>query len=269
MACVLGLELAASAQEFRVYTRVFDVRAESTAGSGRRQNDPVSRTVTVFHAGKVYDYILAGDRMTIFEPAHNRFLILDGARQLRTEVSTAEIRSAIMKAEHNAQEYIDANRRTQDPAKIRMLEFQLGPDFAESFDENGATLQLTGTGAIYNVRYETEESEERVNAYLDYADWAARLNFVVHPHAPLPAPRLALDKCLRSRGWLPVEVTLQSRQKNGPHLRAEHRYEWKLNADDRKLITRWEKELAQPELKEVGFDTYLQRSQSRPAQARR
>lgn len=268
-ASVAFLELHASAQEFRVYTRIFDIRSESAPGASRKSNEPVSRTITLFHAGKVYDYILAGDRMTIFEPAHDRFLILDGARQLRTEVTTAEIRTVIKTAEHKAQEYIDANQRKQDAAKIRMLEFQLGPDFAESVDETGSGLRLTGTGATYSVRCEVNQTEDRIKAYLDYADWAARLNFVVHPHAPLPAPRLALDESLRRRSWLPVEVTLQSRQKGGPHLRAEHRYDWKLNADDRKMISRWENELAHPELKEVSFDTYLQSSQNGPAQARR
>ena len=85
----LGLPLAA--QEFRVYTRIFNERADAAARKAGKQPSPVSRTTTVFHAGKVYDFIDAGERMTVYESAQERFLIFDGARQLRTEIKTSEI----------------------------------------------------------------------------------------------------------------------------------------------------------------------------------
>ncbi|MCY2962778.1 MAG: hypothetical protein NT069_03855 [Planctomycetota bacterium] len=269
LACVVCLGLQASAQEFRVYTKIYDVRAEAAAKGSRKQSVPVSRTTTLFHAGKVYDALDAGERMTVYEPAHNRFLILDGSRQLRTEVTTAEISGLIRSAERSAQEYIDGKGKSSDIGRVPLLQFQLAPDFTESVDDRAPSMRLNGSGALYEVKCVEPESEEYVKSYLEYADWAARLNYVVHAHAPLPGPRLALDESLRRHGWLPVEVVLQSRQKNGPHLRAEHVYVWKLDEFDRKLITKAENELAQPKMKEVDFDTFLQRTQAGTVQAKR
>ncbi|MFN6108726.1 MAG: hypothetical protein ACK5EA_30265 [Planctomycetaceae bacterium] len=266
--CAVGVPLAA--QEFRVYTRIFNERADAAARKAGKQPAPVSRTTTVFHAGKVYDFIDAGDRITIYEPSQERFLILDGARQLRTEIKTSEIASTIRSIERKQQERLESEVGTErDDERLQLIQFQLNPDFTESIDEQSLALKLSGTGAEYTLKCVVSESPEYARAYLDYADWAARLNYLLHENAPLPGPRLALDESLRRKGWLPLEVSMQGRSRNSPHLRAEHRYDWKLDAADRKLITKAENEIGQPKMKEVDFATFYQRIHTRNAQARR
>jgi len=254
------------AQEFSVYTRIYDERSDA-GRSERARSAPVSRTTTVFHAGKVYDFLDAGDRITIYEPAHGRFVILDGARQLRTELSVDDVTERITAREQSTWDYLQKEGR--DAAHAPLLEFQLKPDFNESVESDKMILKLAGSQLDYEVRCLAAESEDHLRAYLAYTQWAARLNAVMHPQASLPAPRLALDGCLRRQGWLPVEVRMRSRQPRGPHLRAEHRYDWKLTTTDRRLITLAENELAQPKLKEVELDAFLRRTQTGPAQARR
>ncbi|MGH7199902.1 MAG: hypothetical protein ACREJB_04815, partial [Planctomycetaceae bacterium] len=59
-----------AAQEFRIYTRVYDA---STTGE---EPAVVTRSLSLFHAGKVYDYIDTLGEVTVFEPAQDRVHIL-------------------------------------------------------------------------------------------------------------------------------------------------------------------------------------------------
>ncbi|MFM8224065.1 MAG: hypothetical protein ACKOJF_34630, partial [Planctomycetaceae bacterium] len=159
-------------QEFSVYTRIYDERTESAGRSERARSAPMSRTTTVFHAGKVYDFLDAGDRITIFEPAQGRFVILDGARQLRTEVTVDDLTERISAREESTWEYLERDGR--DAPHAPLLEFQLKPDFEESVDASSMTLKLAGSQLDYEARCVAADSEEHLRAYLAYADWAAR-----------------------------------------------------------------------------------------------
>lgn len=269
--CAVVLAIPAFGQEFRVYTRVFDQRATASAKNSKKTPSPISRTMTIFHAGKVYDSIDSGERITLFEPNRDRFLILDFSRQLRTVITTKEILETISVIEGSQQERLKtkAGQTAIEKERIQLIQFQLAPDFVESVDDSKLTLRLLGTGAQYDVKAITPEKPEYSTAYLEYADWAARLNYLLLENAPLPGPRLALDDSLRNKNWLPIEVEMQARQKYGPHLRAEHRYDWKLDDADRKFITKAENEIGQPKLKEIDFDRYYDRTRARQVQAKR
>src|SRR5262249_56732187 len=103
----------------------------------------------------------------------------------------------------------------------------------------------------YEVKCAFHESPEIVAAYLHFTDWMARLNYLLNERALLPGPRLELDKVLRRRGVLPIEVTLHAREEKGLHVRAEHRFDWKLDATDRSMISRWEKLINSSDVKHV------------------
>src|ERR1043165_1169439 len=47
----------ARAQDFRVYTTIQDLTAAPPGNGGAAQAPVVARTLTLFHAGKAYDYI--------------------------------------------------------------------------------------------------------------------------------------------------------------------------------------------------------------------
>jgi hypothetical protein len=241
---------AARAQEFRVYTQIFDARAPAAgqkAGPPRR----VGRSTSLFYAGKAYDYLDSGIQMTIFEPAQERFVIVDDSRKLVTVISFEHIQNRLFQAVKKTEEHI-AELEQQHTEKAKrlagLLRFQLNPVFKTTYDEKLNRLNLSSPFLSYEVKCNGHDSEKVIVDYLDYADWAARLNYLLNDKAMLPGPRLALNDVLRRRQLLPVEVVLHTSQL---HLRAEHRFDWNLDAHDRKMIAYWDKLLAAGTLKEV------------------
>ena len=66
----LGICSAANvtrAQEIRLYTTIRDPARDQV----------LVRSLMLFHAGKVYDYIDSANEVTMFEPVHRRFTILN------------------------------------------------------------------------------------------------------------------------------------------------------------------------------------------------
>ena len=75
---------AARAQDFEVYTRVYDENAVAADGKSPLKV-PIARSLTMFHAGKAYDYIEAiGEVVVIdFDPATPHFSLLKRAASWR------------------------------------------------------------------------------------------------------------------------------------------------------------------------------------------
>jgi len=183
----LVVPAAATAQEFRVYTRLFDVRAASRKDAKDRDR-PISRTTTLFHAGKVYDDIDGGTRVTLFEPAQDRFLLFDGTRRLRATVESAQVEQAIDQALRAARERLNAAAQNSDASRVALVRFQLDPGFQQSFDAARNRLVLSSAVMVYHVQGAAPASKPALAAYLNYADWAARLNYLVNPQSLLPGP---------------------------------------------------------------------------------
>jgi hypothetical protein len=97
----------------------------------------------------------------------------------------------------------------------------------------------------------------------------ARLNYLVNERALLPGPRLELNKGLRQRNVLPFEVTLHSSHQNGLHLRAEHRFDWKLDATDRSMIHHWEKLMSARDVRKVSTEEFFEPAAPKKLDARR
>jgi hypothetical protein len=244
---------AARAQEFRVYTQIFDARAPA---AGKKAGPPrrVGRSTSLFHAGKAYDYLDSGTQMTIFEPGQERFVIVDDSRKLVTVISFEHIENRLFQAVKKTEQHIDElERQHTEKAKrlAALLRVQLNPVFKTTDDAKQNRLDLSSPFLSYEVKCNRHDSKKVIVDYLEYADWAARLNYLLNDKAMLPGPRLALNDNLRRRQLLPVEVVLHTSHENGLHLRAEHRFDWNLDAHDRKMIAHWEKLLASDTLKEV------------------
>lgn len=243
------------AQDFRVYTKIFDERTPDAAAKKTAPSRLVGRNTALFHAGRVYDSLDGGSQMTIFEPAHERFIVLDDARRTRMVIPFAFIEQRLYQEGKRTEAKIAELRGEKTPAanaQADQLEFQLKPKFAESFDDKESRLTLANKRILaYEAKCDTQPHAEVLDNYLNYAGWAARLNFLMNPRAMLPGPRLALNAALDRRKKLPIEVKLESAQRNGLHLRAEHRFSWKLDASDLSTITHWERFLIARDVKEV------------------
>ncbi len=251
--CFLSQTVAA--QDFRVFTRVFD--ESSPVGKPR----VVSRSVSLFHAKKVYDYIDGVGEVCVFSPVERRFTILDGTGQTATVLTFDELKHMIELAEEQALNRADklAEKEGETAEAVQLLKFLVSPDFKIRVDETSHTLYLTSSTYSYTVRYVSNVDREFVNAYLDYADWAARLNAVLHPHSLLPAPRLKLNELLRERGLMPVEISLQVGQQEPLRLRAEHEVRWSFDRGDRSNISHWETLLNSRSLQLISFPAYQRR----------
>jgi len=251
---------AVSGQEFRVYTRIFDDSSRTTNQPAHPASAPViSRSVSLFHAGKVYDYIDTIGEVTIFEPAQRRFRIINGSGRTATTVTFDELNHLLKlgegEAKRQAAELAEKNDQTSLYTATLLL-FLVNPQFQEHFDPDRLQLQLSSRSFSYTVQCDAGVRPEHIDRYLNYAGWAARLNAVLHPQALLPAPRLALNTALREHQLMPTQVQLTANVDRPFRLRAEHKIHWNLDKKDRSNINHWESLLRDDSLKFVTFQEY-------------
>lgn len=244
---------AAFSQTLRVSTSVADVSRPDSI-------QQLSYSLTLFHGGRVYDYMPDVGEVVIFEPIHNRFIIL-GKNFSATEVSFAEINHFLESAQTEAVQYIEELSADPDPmsaAKANAMRFQLSPDFQESYEESQNLLKLSGTELEYSVEAQPVEAANVVNRYLEYADWAKRLNFVLHRNSSLPQSRIKLNESLRQRKMLPKAVELTMHLNPPVKFRAEHRFADEFQSADRRLISQWERTLQSDQIRWMTFREYQQ-----------
>ena len=241
------------AQEFRIRTTVYQHKQDV---------DPaiVSRSVSIFHAEKVFDHVDGLGEVTIFDPVRKRLIILNESRMIKAEINYDEIKNLLNVARHQTQEYIhDQLKRKESVGNefAAQLKFQLDPVFDIQFEESKNQLVLDSKLINYNVQCVTPDQKVAVGSYLRFADWMARLNYVLHPYTLPPASRIILNEELRSRNMIPIEVELQTRLEEKLHLRAEHRIHWKLDHKDRGLIHHWETLRKNKDVKTITVQEYL------------
>ncbi len=244
---------SADAQEFRVFTVVYDMSERTEAG----RPPVVARAATLFHAGKVYDYLDSANEVIVYEPTERRFRVLSPSRGIVATVAFDEIRHLLKIAHEETQR--ESDRLAGDPNHAQaaaLLQLQLDPRFQESFDEPTRLLTLDGGALRYEARLVDPGRPGTVEAYLDYADWVHRLNYLLHPGLVLPEPRLALNQALRARGRLPESVEQRVLVTPPQHLRAEHSLNFQLNAQDRALIHQWESRLKGDSTRQVSLRDY-------------
>ena len=251
----------AAAQDFHVDTHVFDLKAPAKAGKPLS----VGAAESLFHAGKVYDHNRGLHEMTIYEPALERFVIVDTSRNVKTTIPFDEIADHLVVDRASAQAYLaDAEKHGLPPDRIAFFKFQLKPDFQVKFTPHpqSPTLVLTSPLVEYHVECAAQANPQVVEAYLDYADWAARLSFITRRQAMLPDVRLAVNQELRRRKLLPVKVTLHTHTKvpKAIHYRAEHKFEWELNNYDKSSISHWDEKAMATTTKSVPWEKFFEQT---------
>lgn len=245
----------AQAQQFRVYTSV-----KRPALSASEKEETLARSVTLFHAGRVFDWMPSAGEVTIFEPAHERFIIFNGDRRIAASVTFNEIERLLDTARVETFQSIEQLADGQSFRKADIAEplrFQLDPHFTEKFSATDHILTLSSPKFTYRVQCARPETPEVVDQYLNYTDWLARLNYVLSPGI-YPAPRLELNKCLRSRKVVPLRVELSISFDKPHRLEAEHQFGWELQGQDRDNIAHWESLLRDSHLEWLPFRDYQQ-----------
>ena len=241
------------AQEMRVTTSVQKL-------DGAQQPKVLLRSTTLFHAGKVYDYLEDVGELVILDPGQNQYVILDGNYHA-TRVAFEEVHQLLKTARIQTVEYLEsadpkANLKTRQMKTF--LKSQLKPEFKQSFDKHLQRLTLSSPSLTYEIDTVQIEQTELLESYLTYTDWAARLNYVLHPQSLFPESRIILNGALRQRNLLPVVVKLDLRADEEVHLKAKHKFEWELLDIDRRHIDQWEKLLKADKLNFLSFHEYQQ-----------
>jgi hypothetical protein len=255
----LGIALASGtvhAQEQRVYTKVYALRPGT---SDTRGLEPLLRSTTLFHAGRAFDHIEASDEIVIFEPAHERFVLLDPAREAQTEITFAQIENLVHGATHRAKQFIqqaEARRDTKEKDILKLVKCQLEPPFREQYDPAANTLSLECDAIRYTVATAPNADAAVVKQYARYADWTARLNFVLYPRASPPEPRLRLNAALSRLQLLPVRVKLEILSQPKSVRLAEHVFDSKLTTEDRRQLTLWDGLMRSGTLKTIPFSEF-------------
>lgn len=254
LALVVGLSLYGTdlpAQDFSVSTKVFDLDSPEA-------NKPVAFSRTLFHAGKVYDVIYGAAEATILEPAHRRITILNTDRDVVCYVDFDELKHLLQSAEERLGQRIHELEEQPNPPRqqIDALRFQWRPQFESRFDPREHRLRLVSPTVTYDVVGPANVRPEAVEAYLNYADWTCRLNYVLHPQPLFPNVRLAVNERLKQQKLMPVEVTLHAKFERPLNLKAEHSVAWTLDARGRQSIHQCESLLRDPKLQKVSLNEY-------------
>ena len=244
----------AMAQDLRIFTAVYDCSGEDAG----KKLPVISRSVTLFHAGRAYDYVDAAGEVVLFEPTERRFRLLNIGQSLTTTIAFDELRQLLKVARLETENYAKelASRSSRDPKSFEFVQFQLMPRFEEKFDHKTGLLSLTSPALTYQAQTEATNRPELVEAYLNYADWTGQLNYLLHPGPLLPDCRLNLNQALRAHGTFATTVELRTQMPGIRHLRAQHTLHWELDDRDREHIQRWESLLKGESLKTVSLQEY-------------
>lgn len=254
---VVAAAVPAQAQQFKVVTRV------TRPGIDQQEaTEELSRSLTLFHAGRVYDLIPSVREVTVFDEPHKRFIIFSFDKKIGTKVPFDEVTRMLGTARDETSNWTKRLLESRDPKSIRIaepLKFQLAPEFEESCDLRAGTLTLRSPRFSYSVDLQQIESQEILKAYLNYTDWAARLNYVLYPNTLYPKPRLLLNEKLREHQQLPSRVQLRVDFDQPLQLQAEHRFSWKLESIDRQHLNHWQQTIDGPDMEWVSFREYHRR----------
>ncbi|HWA99533.1 MAG TPA: hypothetical protein VG713_13615 [Pirellulales bacterium] len=189
----------------------------------------VVESATMFHGGRVYDFLAEPEEVTVFDPPGHKFVVLDMQRQIKTEISTSQIDEFTQKIQNEAL-----------ARPVPLLAFLAKPTFTEAFDSATGELTLKSDWMDYTVQTAKPKQSDAASKYADFNNWQTKLNTLMHPGSLPPFARLALNEALDRRSRLPTEVQVvryaQHPSKRQTTIRAEHRLQWRLVDSDLKRI---------------------------------
>ncbi len=228
-------------RDFRVESKVF-------VGSSR---EPAVTSTTIFSNGIVYDYLNNPAEVTVFDPRRGRFILLDEARRVQTEISTEFVATFIARLRERAAAHSDP-----------MTQFMAAPQFDETFDEESGELIFANPMFTYRVVAEAVESPALAEQYRDFSDWHAKLNTLLVPGTRLPFARMLVNQVLFQRQEIPLQVRLemivrQSFPARHVVIRSEHQVIPHLVESDRRRVAQTGQFLAM--FQRLSFEEYQEK----------
>jgi hypothetical protein len=234
----------AAGEDFRVDTEIFR----------NQEKAPYLQSLTIFADSVVYDFRLTDPQeVTVFDPRHGRFTLLDEARKVKSVVTTQELMDFCLSLE------------TQAAKENGLFAFSAVPQFEtteKEVERNGqghVELRLTGKPLTYVALGHRPERKDAIGAYRHFTDWCARLNATRGGNLP-PGARLELNRALAEHELLPLEISRTTADFWGrkSEARSQHRVNWALSGEDRKKIDRAADMMAT--FRAVSYDEYRKAS---------
>ena len=182
-------------------------------------DQPPASYVTLFHGSLVYDVAGSGQEIAVLDTTARHFELLDPQRRLRCLLDGTQILSAMAHIEMRA-------------ARIpnEFVKFAANPTFAVHFDVQRKELTLESRPIAYRVQGANLPAD-RLAAYLDFADWSARLG-ALHPGGLPAAARIYVNRELRMRQIAPARVSRSLRQKAQSSIaHSDHTYRETLSSE--------------------------------------
>jgi hypothetical protein len=231
--------------------REFELRVESElfADGG---TEPVARSLTLFTGEVAWDFLElagpAGDaaapqlrlaEIVLHDPACERVVVIDPARDVKTQVETIRLERLSVSLAKWAR-----------GADDRLVRWAGGPDFGDGITEKDEALELVGPRVRYAVAYAAAPSSAAAATYRRFADTAILLKALLHPGGIPPFPRLALNRRIEAAGAIPAEVTLEVDPKlalvagRPSRLKCVHKAHPRLLSGDRRRIEDGEAHIA-------------------------
>ncbi len=206
-----------AAEAFRIETQIFVGEEE----------EPASKTTTLFQDGVVYDFLAKPEQTAVFRKPNGgkpgRFILLNDKERVQTEVSTDKLAGAMKKLRSWA-------AQQNDP----FLQFAANPRFDETFDANDGKLVLASHLVTYTVETNPTQHQDALADYREFLDWYTQLNTLLAAGKLPPDPRLKLNDALARHKAIPAKVELK-RAGEDP-IRAEHDFTWRLSQKDLQRI---------------------------------
>ena len=235
----LLVSTSAWAADFRVESKVF-------AGD---EKETISENTTLFHGGKIYDFLAKPTEITVYDLPRSRILLLSPSRGLQTELTVESLQEFSAKLQ-------EWSASQADP----LLKFSARPQFEQQLNESTREASFNSQLVTYRVVTQKAKSEEIAHQYRQFCDLSGRLNGLVNPGGLPPFPRLEVNRALDESRQLPEEVHLNiaSRRFGGKPLtaRSEHHFYWRVLEADQARIAETAEYLTR--LTKVGIQQYLQ-----------
>jgi len=217
---VTGTCCALQAKDLRIETRIYVVENED-------EEKQVGRNLTFFRDNVVYDFIHDPPVATVFQPptqnSPGRFIVLDQSRQIKTELSTDQLRQLIDTIQRRAAQHED-----------KLIRFSAAPTFDVTSGESDGQWKFGSDHITYRVKSMACDDSSSASLYRQFTDWYARFN-ALEEGGMLPFPRLRVNQTLGENHRIPTEVELEIPSYN-VHLRSRHRVGRILSKHDRKQI---------------------------------
>jgi hypothetical protein len=238
---ILVLLLASNGfgQRFRVDNTI------SLEGNGT----PEVKSTTIFHDGKVYDFIEENGEITVFNPTEGFFLLLDPSRRLQTKIATEEVRSMTRQLQTVLQKHPDP-----------FVQFLSRPIFEEAFDQQTGWMTFDSSWISYHMETRYIEDRQIAERYQQFAKWYCLLNIRLDPRATSLFARLAVNQTLEAHRRFPQKVYVRIRPQGEKLLgksitmSSEHHLVQRLLEADEKRIQQTERFLEI--FREVPFNEY-------------